>query len=207
MWVCLMAFALPALVADMHHARVDGSGLEPLADEPHHDQAAASQDERRVAVAGLSIAALPLSLRSSDAQVPSPAPTPQAPQQIALTHGHWFNGTGFEPRTMYSVDGRFASTGPVRIDRTIDLAGAWIVPPFGEAHNRNLGGPSDVAPGRPISASRGVLCAESGERPGISGRDSRSGCQFTAVGRRNVLEWRNYRSAWTPNDPLRGHPP
>ena len=29
---------------------------------------------------------------------------------------------------------------PARIDRTLDLAGAWIVPPFAEAHNHNIDG-------------------------------------------------------------------
>jgi hypothetical protein len=64
----------------------------------------------------------------------------RTPGNIALINGQWFNGTGFERRTMYSVDGRFATKKPSRIDRTLDLGGAWIVPPFGEAHNHNIMG-------------------------------------------------------------------
>jgi hypothetical protein len=41
---------------------------------------------------------------------------------------------------MYSVDGRFTATRPARIDSALDLAGTWIVPPFGEAHNHNIDG-------------------------------------------------------------------
>ncbi len=71
------------------------------------------------------------------AQAPAAA---QTPSRIALTNGQWFNGSGFEARTMYSVDGRFTATQPARIDSTLDLAGTWIVPPFGEAHNHNIDG-------------------------------------------------------------------
>lgn len=64
----------------------------------------------------------------------------RAGASVALINGQWFNGTSFEPRTMYSVGGRFQAGRPEWIDRTLDLAGTWIVPPFGEAHNHNLSG-------------------------------------------------------------------
>jgi imidazolonepropionase-like amidohydrolase len=57
---------------------------------------------------------------------------------IALENGQWFNGTSFERRTVYSVQGRFTSRRPPLVNRTLDLSGAWIVPPFAEAHNHNL---------------------------------------------------------------------
>lgn len=57
----------------------------------------------------------------------------------ALVNGQWFNGHSFEPRTMYSVDGRFTSEKPARIDRTLDLTGLWIIPPFADAHNHSIG--------------------------------------------------------------------
>ena len=62
-----------------------------------------------------------------------------APQNTSLRNGLWFNGRSFERRTMYSVQGRFTLRKPARVDRDLDLAGAWIVPPFGEAHNHNIG--------------------------------------------------------------------
>jgi hypothetical protein len=62
-----------------------------------------------------------------------------APPTVALINGKWFNGRSFETRTMYSAGGRFTLKKPARLERTVDLGGTWIVPPFGEAHNHNLG--------------------------------------------------------------------
>ena len=59
---------------------------------------------------------------------------------IALTNGRWFDGNTFQLRTAYIVNGLFRFEKPARIDRTIDLAGVWIVPPFAEAHNHNIDG-------------------------------------------------------------------
>ncbi len=68
------------------------------------------------------------------------SPQTGAPQNYSLVNGQWFNGKSFEARTVYSVNGRFASKKPVRVDRTLDLAGTWVVPPFAEAHNHNING-------------------------------------------------------------------
>jgi hypothetical protein len=64
---------------------------------------------------------------------------PESAPSTALTNGKWFDGHSFELRTLYSVAGRFTSHKPDRIDRTLDLAGLWIVPPFADAHNHSLG--------------------------------------------------------------------
>ena len=68
-----------------------------------------------------------------------PAPTSGPAQNTALVNGRWFNGHSFEPRTVYSVGGKFTSEKPERIDRTLDLTGLWIIPPYGDAHNHSLG--------------------------------------------------------------------
>lgn len=65
---------------------------------------------------------------------------PNAAPVIALINGQWFNGDSFEPLALYSVKGRFTGKKPAHIDRTLDLAGTWIVPPFAESHNHNLNG-------------------------------------------------------------------
>jgi len=57
---------------------------------------------------------------------------------IELANGRWFTGTGFEPRRMYIVDGVFAARVDRAPDSVIDLAGGFVVPPFGEAHNHNV---------------------------------------------------------------------
>src|SRR5688572_27406305 len=69
--------------------------------------------------------------------------TPQsnsATSTTAFTNGRWFDGETFQDRTAYSVDGSLSFARPARIDRTIDLAGTWVIPPFAEAHNHNIDG-------------------------------------------------------------------
>jgi imidazolonepropionase-like amidohydrolase len=59
----------------------------------------------------------------------------------AFINGRWFNGTGFTKGTWYSAQGRLSRTKPdATAIETIDLAGAYVVPPFGEAHNHNIEG-------------------------------------------------------------------
>lgn len=58
----------------------------------------------------------------------------QKPPNVALT-----NGKSFDSPTVYSVNGQFKFKKPTRVDSTLDLAGIWIVPPFGEAHNHIIG--------------------------------------------------------------------
>ena len=53
-------------------------------------------------------------------------------------NGHWYDGSGFVERTVYVSDGRISFTPPEQIDNTHDLAGAYVIPPFGEAHNHDL---------------------------------------------------------------------
>lgn len=64
---------------------------------------------------------------------------PNKPPTFAFVNGQWFNGKGFSARTVYSIAGTFTFRRPTRVDRTLDLAGTWVVPPFGEAHNHNIG--------------------------------------------------------------------
>lgn len=58
---------------------------------------------------------------------------------VAFINGNWFNDATFDARTVYSIDGRLTFRSPARVDRTLDLSGAYVVPPFAEAHNHNIG--------------------------------------------------------------------
>lgn len=58
----------------------------------------------------------------------------------ALVNGLWFNGRAFERKTFYSVNGFLSSKKPDKVDAEIDLNEKFLVPPFAEAHNHNLGG-------------------------------------------------------------------
>src|SRR5689334_22762275 len=63
----------------------------------------------------------------------------RSPGNIALINGQWFEGRSFERKPMYSVDGRFTFRKPPHVDKTIDLTGTWIVPPFADAHSHSFG--------------------------------------------------------------------
>lgn len=75
--------------------------------------------------------------RSADSVPVPPQPAP-GEQVLAFVGGHWFTGTGFEARMAYTVDGVLTFQAPTRVDSTIQLAGGYVVPPFGEAHNHNV---------------------------------------------------------------------
>ncbi|HTU99805.1 MAG TPA: amidohydrolase family protein [Luteitalea sp.] len=57
----------------------------------------------------------------------------------AIEGARWWTGQAFEPRRMFVVQRRFSRTAPARIDRHIDLAGAYVVPPYADAHNHGIG--------------------------------------------------------------------
>ena len=59
----------------------------------------------------------------------------QTQPNTALVNGNWFDGKGFKARTIYSVDSKFTSKKPAKIDQTIDLTGLFVIPPLAEAHN------------------------------------------------------------------------
>ncbi|MBL0170587.1 MAG: hypothetical protein IPP90_07620 [Gemmatimonadaceae bacterium] len=56
----------------------------------------------------------------------------------AYLNGQWFDGVGFRRGDRYVVDGLFTSQRPARLDQTTDLDGAFVVPPYGEAHSHNV---------------------------------------------------------------------
>lgn len=58
---------------------------------------------------------------------------------VAYVNGHVFDGTKFVERTVVVRDGVFVRRAS-RVDRTVDLAGGWVVPPFAEAHNHDVEG-------------------------------------------------------------------
>lgn len=82
----------------------------------------------------------PLDQRSA---APIGGPTVAGPS-YAFVNGQWFTGVGFRHGTLYAVNGVFADRAPARIDSTIDLAGGFVIPPFGDAHTHNLDAPSNV---------------------------------------------------------------
>jgi imidazolonepropionase-like amidohydrolase len=66
------------------------------------------------------------------------AGVPARRQTYEFAGGRWFDGQKFVARKFYTVGGLLTSRKPARVDSVIDLAGKFIVPPFGEAHNHNV---------------------------------------------------------------------
>ncbi len=95
---------------------------------------------------------------------------------VAYTNANCFDGTAFAPCRLFVAGDRFVE--PVaNPDSVVDLAGRWVVAPFGEAHNHNIeasGGLDDV-----VAAYRrdGVLYVQNpnslpSARAALAGRDS-----------------------------------
>ena len=65
--------------------------------------------------------------------------SPSSAQHVyELRDGRWLGADEFRGGTRYVVDGRMTQRRPRHVDSVIDLAGRWVVPPFGEAHNHNV---------------------------------------------------------------------
>lgn len=56
---------------------------------------------------------------------------------VEVKNGSWFVGGKFQPHTWYVVNGILHPNHPFKIDETIDLQGAFVLPACGEAHNHN----------------------------------------------------------------------
>ena len=60
--------------------------------------------------------------------------------KVEFKDGRWFDGHGFSAATFYSVDGTLTLERPPAVDRTVDLAGKFVVPAFGDAHHHGIDG-------------------------------------------------------------------
>ena len=75
------------------------------------------------------------------AQPAASAPAPfvaSAPLNLMLKDARWFDGQEFERSTLYVVDGKFTTTKPKRVNRSMDLKDQFLIPPLADAHNYNL---------------------------------------------------------------------
>lgn len=66
-------------------------------------------------------------------------------QAIAFDDANWFNGETFERRSGWSVEGRLTFKKPRRVSQTRDMKGAFLVPPFGDAHSHSFATHPDLA--------------------------------------------------------------
>jgi hypothetical protein len=56
-----------------------------------------------------------------------------------FVNGQWYDGKHFIRRTFYSVNGILTQREAQGVTETVDLKSGFVVPPFAEAHNHNLG--------------------------------------------------------------------
>jgi len=61
-------------------------------------------------------------------------------KRYEFINGQWFDGQQFRPDRFYASGGLLTRNKPATIDEVVDLAGGFVVPPFGEAHNHNVEG-------------------------------------------------------------------
>ena len=94
---------------------------------------------RRSFLAGAAGALVGLTLGPAAAAGRQPSSKP-----YEFIDGRWFDGRKFRDGRFYSHGGVLTTKRPARVERVFDLAGRYVVPPFGEAHNHNLDWSSDA---------------------------------------------------------------
>ena len=55
-------------------------------------------------------------------------------QSVEYRNGKWFDGARFRDTVMFASGGIFRARGTTTADSIVDLAGGYVVPPFGDAH-------------------------------------------------------------------------
>ena len=76
---------------------------------------------------------------------------------IAFINGWIFNGDKFVKKDIYSKNGKITFNKPTSIDTIVDASEKYIIPPFGEAHNHNLGDESNIDRQLKLYLSKGVF--------------------------------------------------
>lgn len=64
--------------------------------------------------------------------------TPSWAENTAWENGYWWSGLTYTAKTFYTVGKQIQSKRPSVIDKTVDLHGAYILPPLAEGHNHWL---------------------------------------------------------------------
>ena len=106
----------------------------------------------------LSLPLLSLTLAASAAaQGPAPRPNPDAPA-TAYVGGHWWDGERFVSRdTTWAEAGVFVPGPLAEATRVVDLGEAYVVPPYGDAHQHMLDGPYTAQFADSLFADPGVF--------------------------------------------------
>jgi imidazolonepropionase-like amidohydrolase len=79
------------------------------------------------------------------AVIPAARAETGAPETIAYVNGNWWDGAVFEPGDRYVERGVFVAAPSGAPARTVDLDGAYVVPPYADAHNHMPGTAQSVS--------------------------------------------------------------
>jgi len=60
-------------------------------------------------------------------------------KSVKFTDGNWLINDEFKSITVYSIDGFLSFNPPDKIDTVVSLSNNFIIPPYAEAHNHNIG--------------------------------------------------------------------
>lgn len=106
-------------------------------------------------------------------------------------NGRWFDGNRFVDQTMYVVGDRFRAHRPRQVDTVVDLAGRWVVPPYGDAHQHLLE-PARIATYVQLFLHDGVFYVkDQGTAPALRARFD------SAVNVPSSFEYASANQAWT----------
>ena len=87
-----------------------------------------------------------------------PAAAQPAPAPTAYVGGRWYDGERFLPRdTTWAARGVFVAERPEGPARVVELGGAYVVPPFADAHLHALDDPAWLRAQDSLLVARGVL--------------------------------------------------
>lgn len=123
---------------------------------------------------------------------PPPAGQPGVATRIAeYRNGFWFDGSRFQPRTMFVVGDRFRERRPRQVDTVIDLDGRWVVPPYADAQ-QPLIEPGNIATYQRLFLHDGVFYVQDqGAAPMLRARID------TAVNTPMSFDLRSANQGWT----------
>lgn len=76
---------------------------------------------------------------------------------LRFDNGLWLGAHGFEPATVFVIDGRLRRDWSGAVDGTIDLDGGYVVPPLANAHRHAFADGADIEAQRVASLAAGIF--------------------------------------------------
>ncbi|MCU0617732.1 MAG: hypothetical protein MUD17_11720, partial [Gemmatimonadaceae bacterium] len=90
---------------------------------------------------------------------------------VELRDAHWFDGTRFVRGSRYVRDAHFVPRPAQRVDSVVRLGGAYVVPPFGDAHTHSPATVGDYDAIRQTYVNAGVFYVQTLANPRAARRE------------------------------------